>query len=362
MPVTIGLAALFLLNLSSFRGIWIPRWSLDTDFEKIVRDVSEVGFNHCFVQIFALGESYYPSSCAPNKYFPPGRQLHQFIKNAHNRNIKVHAWVNLFYIWSHSAQNSDPQHPINSKPDWFVWTKDGRPMQSLSSEQIRNAGIEGYYLAPANYWVQEYLKSIILEIVTDYDFDGIHLDYVRYPANDFAYDPATRAKFFRQIYIDPEELFNNYPSLISRLGRSGYNDLYRRWFQFLCDDLSDFVYRLNIEIKRKKPGVYLSAAVKPDPVKARQEYYQDWVTWINRGYIDFVCTMTYTKDLKFYLTKINKEVLFQDRVMIGLGLYIQSPEEIYQQVNLLKNYDYGGVIFFSYEHLQKNRSYATALK
>jgi len=352
-----GLVFLCLVNIASFRGVWIPRWSLSRGFDVILSDLAAGQFNHCFVQIFALGETYYPSRLAPNKQLFSAGRLKEFIHQAHTRNIKVHAWFNLFYIASYNAPSPDPLHPINRRPDWFVWEQGGRPILSFLQYEIERAGLEGYYVAPANYWVKEHFKSIILEAIKEYDFDGVHLDYVRYPSKDFAYDPATRTSFARMTYVDPEDLYSNRDALTARVGLSGAVDLGERWFHFLCDDLSTFVYSLNIEIKRQKPGIYLSAAVKPNPVQARAEYYQDWATWINRGYIDFVCLMAYTKNLKSILTHVEQNVMYQDRVMAGLGLYIQSPGELEQQVKLLNAYDLGGIVFFSYEDIRKNRAF-----
>lgn len=353
---------LFLLSLSSFRGIWIPRWSLEAGFDQILADITDAQINNCFVQVFAVGESWYPSKLTPNRAFFKSERLRQFINDCHARNIKVHAWVNMFYICSYNSLPSDSRHPMNSQPGWFVWERGGRTILSFAPDEIQNYGLEGYYLAPANWWVREYLKSVILEIVANYDFDGVHLDYVRYPSKDFAYDPATRAKFMRSVYVDPEEVFNNYSGLVTRLGTGGYDDLYQRWFRFLCDDLSSFVYELNRSIKKIRQSVALSAAVKSNPDRARDEYYQDWISWVNRGYVDFVCTMSYEKNLKPNIARIENEVFFNERVMIGLGLYNQSPEELARQLELMASYDFGGVLFFSYQEILKNRQFLNVIR
>ncbi len=357
MPVTAGLVLLCLVNIASFRGVWIPRWSLNRGFDVILSDLVSGRFNHCFVQIFALGESYYPSRLAPYRQLFAAGRLKDFIHEAHASNIKVHAWFNLFYIASHNAPSSDPLHPINRRPDWFVRDTDGRPILSFAPYEIDRAGLEGYYVAPANYWVKEHIKAVILEAIREYDFDGVHLDYVRYPSRDFVGDPATRTSFARMTYVDPEDLYTNRDVLTARVGSSGAFDLGQRWFQFLCEDLSTFIYQLNIEIKRQKPGIYLSAAVKPNPAAARDDYYQDWAAWINRGYIDFVCLMAYTRNLKSIMTQVEQSVMYPDRVMAGLGLYIQSPGELEQQVKFLNTYDLGGLVFFSYEDIRKNRAF-----
>ena len=38
-----------------------------------------------------------------------------------------------------------------------------------------------WYLDPGNPKTDDYLLSIVKEIVTNYDVDGIHFDYIRYP-------------------------------------------------------------------------------------------------------------------------------------------------------------------------------------
>ena len=38
-----------------------------------------------------------------------------------------------------------------------------------------------WYLDPGNPGTDEYLANIVREIVSGYDVDGIHLEYIRYP-------------------------------------------------------------------------------------------------------------------------------------------------------------------------------------
>ncbi|MEO0225323.1 MAG: family 10 glycosylhydrolase, partial [candidate division WOR-3 bacterium] len=190
MPGFLGLTAFYSLSLFTFSGIWVPRWSLSRGFDSVLNDVIATGCDHCFVQVFALGESYCPSRYAPYHNLFSSDDLRRFLQNAHRHNIKVHAWFNLFYIASYNNPPVDPGHPFNCRPDWFVWDYHGQSILGFSASEIKRLGLEGYYLAPANYWVREYLKSIILEVITNFDFDGVHLDYVRYPSKEFTLDPA----------------------------------------------------------------------------------------------------------------------------------------------------------------------------
>jgi uncharacterized lipoprotein YddW (UPF0748 family) len=194
------LLSFLLLCTFDVRGIWVPRWSID-DHENIFATL-DGRFNHIFLQVFALGEAYYPSSIAPAKK-TDDRWLKDFIRAAHERNIKVSAWVNVFYAWGFAPRTKDLRHPINLHPNWFVEDRAGRSILDLGIEEIKDQGMEGFYLAPANGQVRDYLYLIINEIVSAYDFDGIHLDYCRYPASRYVYDVALRSLFMRESCIDP---------------------------------------------------------------------------------------------------------------------------------------------------------------
>ena len=51
--------------------------------------------------------------------------------------------------------------------------------------------VTAYYLDPGSPDVQEYLLSIVRELVTNYPIDGIHFDYIRYMQTDAGYPADT---------------------------------------------------------------------------------------------------------------------------------------------------------------------------
>ncbi|HEC78992.1 MAG TPA: hypothetical protein ENI34_07630 [candidate division WOR-3 bacterium] len=351
---------LFLLLMifhTDFRGIWIPRWSL-ADKNKIFTHL-EGRFNHIFLQIFALGEAYYPSRYAPSKR-QSDEWLKNFIAEAHRRNIKVSAWVNFHYSWGYAPRPMTQLHPINHHPDWYVQDIHGRSILEYSVGELKKLGLEGYYLAPANPQVQSYLSNIAEEIIENYDFDGLHIDYIRYPNDDFIYDPLLRSKFMRRYYIDPMEIMTS-RDFQKRYSLWGAEDLKKKWQRFVSDDLTRFIKDLRDRLKKKKPDLLISAAVKPDYISARYDFYQDWLTWLNSGYVDFVCLMSYTRALKRYFSKIKKSVDEPRRVVFGIGLYILKPKEVSYQVKLVDAQPFAGVVFFSYEQLKKNKAYLHSL-
>lgn len=356
IQLVVGVFLIVLTFASDFRGVWVPRWSLD-DRNEILTQL-DGRFNHIFLQIFALGYAYYPSQYAPSKIHTDA-WLRTFLEEAHRRNIQVSAWVNLFYSWGFAPRTREQTHPINMHPNWYVYDGHGRSMLDYSIDELRRLSSEGYYLAPSNTQVRSYLCAIINEIVTNYDFDGVHLDYVRYPRENFIYDVYVRSAFMEQYYIDPLELTTNY-TMPQRYGLWGVDSLTQAWRGFVADDLTAFIRDVGAIVGSR--GAVLSVAVKPQYEEARNHYFQDWPAWLGNDYVDFVCLMSYGKNINSMLHAVLRAVNEPERVMVGIGLYLLTPQQVQEQIRLVRSQPFSGVVFFSYDQLKKNKAYLHTLK
>jgi uncharacterized lipoprotein YddW (UPF0748 family) len=354
----VGILLIFLACYTDFRGIWVPRWSLD-DGREIFSHL-DGKFNHIFLQVYALGQAYYPSSRVPSKR-TTDEWLRDFIDEAHRRGIRVSAWINVYYSWGYAPLTTDRRHPINRQPNWYVSDYTGRSILDYTVEELEDLRIEGYYLSPAHLHVRDYICRISEEIVRTYDFDGIHLDYVRYPGSKFIYDAALRSKFMRRYCVDPLDLRND-SEMQQRYSLWGYDDLEAKWQTMVSRDLTEFIAELSRRVKQVRQDLQVSVAVKPDYMDARHEFYQDWLTWVNAHYVDFVCLMLYTGNIASRLEKIKAAVQEPERITVGLGLYILSPDRIAEQVDIVEKSPFGGVVYFSYDQLKENHDYHRALK
>jgi len=350
------LLCLVLFSTLDMRGIWIPRWSIG-EHEGIFATL-DGKFNHVFLQLFALGEAYYPSNIVPVKRNDDA-WLRDFLREARRRNIKVSAWINVFYAWGFAPPTRDQRHPVNLHPNWFVEDRTGQSILGLGIDEMRKQGIEGYYLAPANEQVRDHLFNIVDELLDKYDFDGIHLDYCRYPAPKYLYDVALRSKFMRDYCLDPKNLLG--PGIEQRFSTWGCGDLELRWQEFVRDDLTLFIKTLRERVRQKKPSALMSVAVKADYRSARRDFFQDWPTWVNSGLVDFVCLMAYNNDIENTLTTTLEAVEYPQRIAVGLGIYRLSPSQINTQVRQVAATPFSGVIFFSYEEFRKNTTFGYVL-
>jgi uncharacterized lipoprotein YddW (UPF0748 family) len=345
------LALLFCASLD-FRGIWIPRWSID-DHENIFATLED-RFNHVFLQVFALGEAYYPSEYIITKRYDD-KWLRNFLAEAHRRNIKVSAWLNVFYSWGYAARTGDRRHPINRNPNWYVEDRTGTSILDYGVDDLKRMGIEGYYLTPSNTQVFDYILDLTNELLGKYEFDGVHLDYCRYPSRRFIYDVSVRSKFLRQYGVDPKEF--GAAQFEQRFGVWGSTDLDDRLQKLVRDDLTRFVGALCTRVKQTKPYVDVSVAVKADYQSAVVDFYQDWPLWVNTGLVDYVCLMAYGNTIGGILDKTARVVDDPEKITIGLGIYRLSTDRIATQLRQVASLPFSGVVFFSYEELRKNRGY-----
>jgi uncharacterized lipoprotein YddW (UPF0748 family) len=166
-----------------------------------VEEAAAGGITDLLVQVRGRGDAWFPSDQAP---IAPNLQaawrnegdfdpLALFIKEAHARGLRVHAWLNVYLVWSKGSP--PPGHVITQHPEWVAVNANGVGMDALSFRKMEAAGTEGVYLEPGNCDVVRHFLSIVDEILLRYPVDGIHLDYVRYPNDDFDYSVAALSAF-----------------------------------------------------------------------------------------------------------------------------------------------------------------------
>lgn len=237
-------------------AVWVVRNALSTPaaWREALDVVEAAGCERIYLQVSGRWDAYFPSRVWPGPESPVrgwddpfGRALEE----AHARGIEVHAWVNALLAWSAAEPPSDPAHVFVRRPGWFVVDARGRSMRSRTRAELDRAGLrgEGWFLDPAREDVRTELRRFILEVALAYPVDGIHLDYIRYPAG---WAPPGGA-----------------------------------------DAITYLVDLIAADVRAVRPGAEVSAAVMPRADEAVRSFGQDWATWIERGLIDEAVPMVY---------------------------------------------------------------------
>jgi len=352
------------LAAKSVQGIWVVRHSIISPqkVRKLVTFASVNGYTDLFVQVRGRGDAYYSSRIVPRSNLLPANNydpLADIIPLAHAQGIRVHAWVNMYLSWSARQLPRDPLHIVNQHPEWVEVNGHGKSDLEFVSQNGRN-GREGVYLSPLNDEANEHLLNVINELAQNYDLDGIHLDYIRYQDRDYGYNRAGRKKFLIQYNVDPVTLGNGNGSYWYRLNPEDKEKYWLYWNAFRRDQLTNFVSRINKSIRKIKPGIKLSAAVKPNPELAKKRYFQDWPTWIRNGSMDFVIPMNYAqadRDFRHSMRMMKDENLPLDRIFMGIATYNQNSFTSSSKIKQAREAGFNNLIIFSYDTYEKDPRY-----
>ncbi|NQT98073.1 MAG: family 10 glycosylhydrolase [Candidatus Marinimicrobia bacterium] len=349
------------------RCLWVVRSNITTAkaIDKLLQFSQINKFNHLIVQVRGRGDAYYNSTLVVrarmlrNATFDP---LAYLIQKAHLRGIKVHAWVNVYLVWSDKSVPYSTNHILYQHPEWLDIPEAGR-MQA--SELVRNMerlreGHEGLYLSPGHPDVPDHLLKVFREIVEKYDIDGLHLDYIRYQDADFGRNPIARQIYERYNGDDPWVLLSSHSRW--RGNEKQYVSRLRKWNDYRRYSVTDLVKQIHLMVKDIRPECILSAAVKPNLYQARDNFFQEWDVWLAAGYLDWAFPMNYTQNLRDFASNIesiydNIPSKYRDRIMMGLAAYNQPSDEVVDKLKYTRITRFTGVCLFSYNTFKQNPDY-----
>lgn len=352
------------------RGIWVVRYQLSSSktLDQVVEDAHKGKFNLLFVQVHGRGDAYYRSHIVPRSEVlaetPPDYDpLDYVLQQGHAEGLQVHAWLNAFYVWPYPPPYPlAPEHVVNSHPEWLVVDEVGRSLIQYDEDERARESSEGLYLDPANPLVRDHFLQVCREVVEEYDVDGIHLDFVRYPGSRWGFNQGPLEAFIKRWGVDPRLLSVWVESPRPERFIAGGLPLhllwqyyyYSLWAETKSRYVTELVRDVHEAVKSARPEVTLSAAVFPDPHLAYYFKGQDWPTWIARGYVDLIVPMAYHGDHHRVMAQMAEaKRRAGDRVVFaGLGAWIKDPAQIKQEVKGLKGIGVDGFSYFSYQGMK----------
>jgi uncharacterized lipoprotein YddW (UPF0748 family) len=302
-------------------GLYLGNW------ERTCEVLKQAGVTDIFVNMVWPNMVHYSSeaveeSVISRKY---GDQIQACVTAAHKHNLRVHIWVVCLKLH---------------------WNADADKIKQLKEENLLQEDINGKtlkWLCPSNPGNVKILESVIREIVKKYAIDGIHLDYIRYPDSESCYCSGCRKRFENWLGRPVE----NWPSSVNK------GKLHKIYFHWRRRQINNLIDKISRVIEETGSTTKLSAAVYPNYPSCRESIGQDWVYWIKRGKIDFVCPMDYVSDTNTFKELINKQfelVNNKNRIFPGLGVTTSnselSTEELFSQIKYIRQKGGKGFILF----------------
>lgn len=354
------------------RALWVVRTSLTSPsaIEAMVNAAQAGGFNALLVQIRGRGDAYYQRGLEPRAPalagLPAFDPLATTIARAHAVGLQVHAWVNINLVAGLGDLPAGRDHVVYRHPEWLMVPRvladdlagiDPRSPEYIGrlTRYVRGVSneVEGLYLSPIADGAVAYTTDIVHDIAERYAVDGIHLDYVRYPSDDFDFSRVALTAFRNSVAAElaPAERrrldarAEHEPTVYTRM----FPD---RWRAFRTDRLTALVAALGRTIKATRPSAVVSAAVVPAATDAARRL-QDWRTWLDRDLIDVLCPMAYTTDTAQFAAQVAaaRQSTGRHPLWAGIGAYRLSPEQIAENVRAARRAGAAGIILFSYDSL-----------
>lgn len=356
-------------SLFEFRGVWVATvanidWpskkglnvsQLKKEAQEILNLQKELGMNSVILQVRPAGDAIYPSQLEPWSLYISGKQgnapenkfdpLQYWIEEAHKRDLELHAWINPFRASLNISTPLHFSHPAKKHPEWTI---------QYGNKLNYNPGLPE---------VQQHLLTVIGDLLTRYDIDGIHMDDYFYP------------------YPIAGEVFNDSTTYIQQLNFDAPISIgdWRR------KNIDVFIQSVSELINEQKPWVRFGVSPfgvwrnKSDDergsdtkagVTCYDNLYADVLKWTDEGWLDYVAPQVYwsTRDEAVNYTKLikwwNQEVSNRD-VYIGHGIYKingpqpywDNPQEVAQQIKLSRELtNVKGNIFYSHKHFVRENN------
>ena len=351
------------------KAFWVIRDRLTTkqSVREVVETAKKHGFNHIFAQVRGRGDAYYNSEIVVRSPFVKGRNfdpLRVLINQAHKENIKVHAWVNVYLLWSSEKKPVSENHLLNQHPEWTARAYGDVIDAKKNRRQFKLQGSEGVYLSPGHPQVKKYLLAVFGELIDEYEIDGLHLDYVRYPGPEYGFNRAAMNSFRDETGVDPELFIESGAEISEVMGKASVEAFERQWKNFKLRSISNLVIALKERIKASGKPILLTAAVKPNPVSAREQNYQNWVRWVMSGTLDYAVPMNYNADLTQFMNNLESILTLvpADKLIMGIGAFNQNHFDVESKIYKSKSRGIEDFIFFSYNEILKEEEYVKAIQ
>jgi len=328
------------------RGIWVTTTAstaLDSreNIKTMVSNCKAAGINTIFIVVYNNARTIYPSSVMQKligktqlEKFSGRDPLRECVEEAKAQGLKVHAWFEYGFSSSYSANGGAI---VAAKPSWAGKDQAGNLL-------VKN-GFD--WLNGLNPEVQQFMIDLFKEVITNYEVDGVQGDD-RLPAM-----PSTGGYDAYTVDLYKSENGGALPPP---------NPLESNWVNWRVSKLNQFVKRLNKEVKALKPSIQLTMSPSPFPW-GRDEYLQDWPTWVDSGWVDAVIPQCYRYDIAAYNASLlqqksfhrNTKVPLYPGILLRSGTYTATDGFLSQMIQSNRNNGFKGEVFFFFEGI-KDRS------
>ncbi len=294
-------------------------------WEESVRRLAENGFTALFPHMAWAATAYYPSDVLPGR---KDDQLALCLAACRRYGMGCHVWK---ISW-----NLGNRAPVEWREKF---RQEGRLQWDASGKLNEN------WLCPSHPDNQALELGALVEVARRYAVDGLHVDYMRYPGENYCFCPGCRRRFEAKI----GQIVKNWPADVQRGG-----PMAAAWQDFRRTTIHRVVEAVRRETLRVRPGIRLSAAVFPNWVMDRVTVAQDWRLWCERQWVDFVCPMNYGESPVLFESQVRRQRVWAGTTPVypGIGLSTwrdcEDIQRLVEHIDITRQLKTGGFMIFQY--------------
>ncbi|MBD1804743.1 family 10 glycosylhydrolase [Microcoleus sp. FACHB-SPT15] len=343
---------------AELRGVWLTNIDSNVLFSSqnvtnAIQRLKELNFNTVYPTVWNWGYTLYPSQVAeqvtgravrlvtpldaslnPDLGVQGRDMLKEMVEQGHQNGIRVIPWFEFGFMAPADSELA------KRHPDWLTQNSKGVKTKKEGTH-------DRVWLNPFKPEVQQFIQDLVVEIVNNYDVDGIQFDDHFGLPSDLGYDPFT-------IELYKKEHQGKSPST---------NPQDAEWVRWRANKITDYLTKVFRAVKDRKPNVILS--VSPNPQKDSYQFFlADWANWERRGLVEELIVQIYRDSFNTFISELEQPEVKAARSHIPVGIGILtglrskpiSLSQIQKQVDAVRQRGFAGVSFFFYETLWNNAS------
>ena len=321
---------------------------------KSINTLSRLNFNTLYPAVWNWGYTLYPSDIAesvtgkrldPEKKLQGRDVLREIVEQGHKKGLAVIPWFEFGFM-----APADSELAQRNK-EWLT------KRQDKSTVWLEGKTHERVWLNPLHPEVQNFITGLLVEIVTNYNIDGIQLDDHFGIPFDFGYDSFT-------IELYKKEHGGKAPPQTPSYLKMGINNCmsndpsWIEWTKWRSEKITQYIEKIFITIKEINPNIIISVSPNPQLFSSNC-FLLDWQDWEEKGLIEELVLQVYREKMIDFNREINRPEVKKAKSHIPFGIGILSGlknrpipmKRIIEQVQNTRNSNLSGVSFFFYESL-----------
>ncbi len=290
---------------TEFRGVWVatvynlnmPQYTSESQyksaFQNLISELLESNMNAMLFQVRPMNDAFYDSDYAPWSRYVTGTEggdpgwdiLAWMIEECHANGIEFHAWMNPYRVANTTSTQSAYIATLSSenfakiRPDLVV------------AGNLDSSNRLPLILNPGEPEVKEYIRNVVMEIVENYDIDGIHFDDYFYPYSGISSDTATYDTYKLPDQTIDDWRRENVNDVVRGIKEDidAYNDLTGDSVKF---GISPFgLWGSGIEGYTQ----YLEGGSNTGPtnLSSYRTQFADSKKWVEEGWVHYICPQVY---------------------------------------------------------------------